>query len=37
MRPRLQSNNGDLSRRSLLAGAVAILVLPLGSVSTATM
>ena len=35
MRPRLQSNNGDLSRRSLLAGAVGILVLPLGSVADA--
>jgi sulfur-oxidizing protein SoxY len=35
MRPRLQSNNGDLSRRSLLAGAVGILVLPLGSVAYA--
>ena len=35
MRPRLQSNHGDLSRRSLLAGAVGILVLPLGSVADA--
>jgi sulfur-oxidizing protein SoxY len=35
MRPRLQSNNGDLSRRSLLAGAVGILMLPLGSVADA--
>jgi sulfur-oxidizing protein SoxY len=35
MRPRLQSNDGDLSRRSLLAGAVGILVLPLGSVADA--
>jgi sulfur-oxidizing protein SoxY len=35
MRPRLQSNNGDHSRRSLLAGAVGILVLPLGSVADA--
>lgn len=35
MRPRLQPNDGDLSRRSLLAGAVGILVLPLGSVAEA--
>jgi len=35
MRPRLQSSDGDLSRRSLLAGAVGILVLPLGSVAEA--
>jgi sulfur-oxidizing protein SoxY len=35
MRPRLQPNDGDLSRRSLLAGAVGILVLPLGSVADA--
>ena len=35
MRPRLQSNDGDLSRRSLLAGAVGILVLPLGSAADA--
>jgi sulfur-oxidizing protein SoxY len=35
MRPRLQSNDRDLSRRSLLAGAVGILVLPLGSVADA--
>ena len=35
MRPRLQSNDGGLSRRSLLAGAVGILVLPLGSVAEA--
>jgi len=35
MRPRLQPNNGDLSRRLLLAGAVGILVLPLGSVAEA--
>jgi sulfur-oxidizing protein SoxY len=37
MRPRLQPSNGDLSRRSLLAGAVGILVLPLsGGVAEAT-
>jgi len=35
MRPRLQPSDGDLSRRSLLAGAVGILVLPLGSVAEA--
>jgi len=35
MRPRLQPSDGDLSRRSLLAGAVSILVLPLGSVAEA--
>jgi sulfur-oxidizing protein SoxY len=35
MRPRLQPNDGDLSRRSLLAGAVGILVLPLGSAADA--
>jgi sulfur-oxidizing protein SoxY len=37
MRPRLQPSDGDLSRRSLLAGAVAVLVLPLsGGVAEAT-
>ena len=37
MRPRLQPNDGDLSRRSLLAGAVGILALPLsGDVAEAT-
>jgi len=35
MRPRLQPSDGDLSRRSLLAGAVGILVLPLGSAAEA--
>jgi sulfur-oxidizing protein SoxY len=35
MRPRLQPSDGDLSRGSLLAGAVGILVLPLGSVAEA--
>ena len=35
MRPRLQPSDGDLSRRSLLAGAVGILVLPLGSAADA--
>jgi sulfur-oxidizing protein SoxY len=35
MRPRLQPSDGDLSRRSLLAGAVGILVLPLGGVAEA--